>query len=160
VSEIVNRSSDEYISVGVLVDSVFRSLDSKKRLTISAGWRQVMRDPSYVYLIPGMKDGEKCIDLIPSQVFDAINGMLKGLSRKDPKREAVSRFCNTASQVYLDIQGRIRIPGKFLKFAGLKDKLVMTGEGDRIKILAHEGVEGEAEIDFDSFDSACDLIDF
>ncbi|MDA3926931.1 MAG: MraZ N-terminal domain containing protein [Kiritimatiellae bacterium] len=157
----VNQKQEECTSVGVLVDSVCRSLDPKKRLTISAGWREVMRQPDYVYLMPGKKGDEvKCIDLIPPQVFDSLFKMMQGMSRKDPRWKAVSLICDSASQVYLDIQGRIRIPEKFLKFAELKSKVVMSGSNDRIKICAHDGSEDSAEIDLDAFEAACDVVDF
>jgi DNA-binding transcriptional regulator/RsmH inhibitor MraZ len=61
--------------------------------------------------------------------------------------------------VYLDIQGRIRIPDKFLAFAGLESKVVMSGAHDRIKIYADDGSEGSTEIDFDAFDAACNDVD-
>ena len=161
MSESVNTLEEKYTSVGVLVDSVFRGLDSKKRLTISAGWREVMRHPDYVYLMPGKKENSvKCVDVIPPQVFDSLFKMMQGMSRKDPRWKAVSLICNSASQVYLDIQGRVRIPEKFLKFAGLKDKVVMSGANDRIKICPDDGSESAAAIDLDAFEAACDLIDF
>ena len=160
MSSIVNHSNEEYASVGVLVDSVCRSLDPKNRLTISAGWREVMRQPDYVYLMPGRKDDTvKCVDLIPRQVFDALFKTLQGMSRKDPRWKSVNLICNSSSQVYLDIQGRIRIPDKFLTFAGLESKVVMSGSHDRIKIYADDGSEGNAEIDLDAFDAACDVVD-
>jgi division/cell wall cluster transcriptional repressor MraZ len=160
VSNIVNQSNKEYAGVGVLVDSVCRSLDPKNRLTISAGWREVMRQPDYVYLMPGRKDDAvKCVDLIPPQVFDSLFKSLQGMSRKDPRWKSVNLICNSSSQVYLDIQGRIRIPDKFLAFAGLESKVVMSGAHDRIKIYADDGSEGSTEIDFDAFDAACNDVD-
>ncbi len=161
MSESVKIEKDESVPVGVLVDTVRRNLDPKKRLTISAGWREVMRQPDYVYLMPGTRvDGVKCIDVIPPQVFDALFRMMQGMSRTDPRWKAVTLICDAASQVYLDIQGRIRIPEKFLKFAGLDEKVVMSGSNDRIKVWDDDGSESNAEIDLDAFKAACDMVDF
>lgn len=161
MSESVNRGKDEFASVGVLVDTVCRSLDPKKRLTISAGWREVMRQPDYVYLMPGTKgDAIKCIDVIPPQVFDSLFRMMQGMSHNDPRWKAVSLICDSASQVYLDVQGRIRIPDKYLKFAGLDEKVVMSGSNDRIKVWHDDGSESNEEIDLDAFEAACALVDF
>jgi len=161
VSESVKIEKDESARVGVLVDTVRRNLDSKKRLTISAGWRAVMRQPEYVYLMPGTRmDGERCIDVIPPPVFDSLFRMMQGMSRKDPRWKAVALICDAASQVYLDIQGRIRIPDKFLKFAALDEKVVMSGSNDRIKLWDDDGSESHEEIDLEAFKAACDQVDF
>ena len=161
VSEGIKEKKNEFTSVGVLVDTVCRSLDPKKRVTISAGWREVMRQPDYVYLMPGRNGaGVNCVDVIPLQVFDSLFREMQGMSRKDPRWKAINTICDSASQIYLDIQGRIRIPDKFLKFAGLEDKVVMSGSNDRIKVWHDDGSGSSEEIDFEAFEAACDLVNF
>lgn len=161
MSESVKAKQSEFTYVGVLVDTVCRSLDPKKRLTISAGWREVMRQPDYVYLMPGKNGaGVSCVDVIPPQIFDSLFREMQGMSRTDPRWSAVNFICDSASQVYLDIQGRIRIPEKFLKFAGLEDKVVMAGSNDRIKVWHDDGKASPEEIDLDAFEAACNLVNF
>jgi len=86
--------------------------------------------------------------------------VMQGMSRKDPRWKAVSFICDSASQVYLDVQGRIRIPEKFIKFAGLGEKVVMSGSNDRIKVWHDDGSESNEEIDLAAFEAACELVDF
>lgn len=161
MSENVKQQKSEFTCVGVLVDTVCRSLDPKKRLTISAGWREVMRQPDYVYLMPGKNGaGVSCVDVIPPQIFDSLFREMQGMPRNDPRWSAINLICDSASQVYLDVQGRIRIPEKFLKFAGLEEKVVMAGSNDRIKVWHDEGLASPEVIDLDAFEAACSMVNF
>lgn len=161
MSESVKPQKAEFTCIGVLVDTVCRSLDPKKRVTISAGWREVMRQPDYVYLMPGKNGaGVNCVDVIPPQVFDSLFRELQGMSHNDPRWKSVNFICDSASQVYLDIQGRIRIPDKFLKFAGLTEKVVMAGSNDRIKVWHDDGLASHEVIDLEAFEAACKAVNF
>ena len=54
---------------GVLVGRYDYAMDPKKRFTIPSGWRTVMGNPEYVYVMPDRK--ERCLNLIPRAEMEA-----------------------------------------------------------------------------------------
>ncbi|MDD2599146.1 MAG: hypothetical protein PHO37_07970 [Kiritimatiellae bacterium] len=163
MSEQVNRSISSVPTVGTLVDIVGRKLDPKRRLTVSAGWREVMGYPSYVYLVPGVlatNDGNGseeavgCIEIVPPPVMDARLRVLHELDEDEPERVAMERYCRDIAQSYFDTEGRIRIPERFLEYAGITESVMMSGANDRIKVWAVDEVNENTKIDFEAFKKA------
>jgi len=149
--------------IGALVDIVGRKLDAKRRLTVRAGWREVMGNPAFIYLSPGFvvvngsDSAEKrveCIEIIPPPVLNARLNSLQGLDEDDPKRIAMERYCLDISQVYFDTEGRIRISERLLEYAGISEHVMMSGANDRIKVWAVDAPDQEKKIDFEAFKKA------
>ncbi len=149
--------------VGTLVDLVGRKLDPKRRLTVRAGWREVMGDPAYVYLVPGIMfqsggDGVdrrvSCIEIVPPPVMDGRLRLLHELDDEDPERVAMERYCQDIAQIYFDTEGRIRIPERFLEYAEITDNVMMSGANDRIKVWAVDELDENKKIDFEAFRKA------
>lgn len=163
MSEQINRAVSGTPAVGTLVDIVGRKLDSKRRLTVSAGWREVMGYPSYVYLVPGVValsgrggvDGlVSCMEIVPPLVMDAKLRVLHELDDDDPERMAMEQYCRDIAQSYFDTEGRIRIPERFLEYAGITESVMMSGANDRIKVWAVDEVDENTKIDFEAFKKA------
>jgi len=163
MSENSHRAISSPSVVGTLVDIVGRRLDVKRRLTVRAGWREVMGDPAYVYLVPGVMiqsgaEGSErvvsCIEIVPPPVMDARLRVLHGLDDEDPERVAMERYCQDIAQSYFDTEGRIRIPERFLEYAGISDNVMMSGANDRIKVWAVDEVDENQKIDFEAFRKA------
>lgn len=161
--ENCQRSISTAPIVGTLVDIVGRKLDSKRRLTVRAGWRDVMGNPAYVYLVPGViiqngPDGAEktvsCLEIVPPPMMDARLRVLQELDDEDPDRAAMERYCQDVSQIYFDTEGRIRIPERFLEYAEITDNVMMRGANDRIKVWAVDELDGNKKIDFDEFRKA------
>ena len=147
--------------IGSLSDRLRRTLDSKNRLTISAGLRQLMGQPDYVYLAPGLRDEEtRCVVVLPPDVYDAYFEQYKGLPGNHPKRRSAEVICAACSQVAVDVQGRIRLTDKFLEYADIKGDVVMAGALDRIKIWADAEKDSVDNIDFDEFQEASGDVGF
>lgn len=163
MSEQNNRSISGAPVVGTLVDIVGRKLDGKRRLTVSAGWREVMGDPTYVYLVPGVtlqsgRDGAdkivSCMEIVPPPVMDARLRVLHELDDDDPERVAMERYCRDIAQSYFDTEGRIRVPERFLEYAGITESVMMSGANDRIKVWAVDEVQENTKIDYEAFKKA------
>lgn len=146
--------------IGSLSDKIRRTLDSKSRLTISANLRQLMGQPEYVYLVPGLKDETRCVVVLPPDVYDGYFEQFKGLPGNHPKRRSVEAICAACSQATIDVQGRIRLTEKFLEYAGLEGDVVMEGALDRIKIWADDGKDSVDKVNVEEFTEACDEIGF
>lgn len=143
--------------VGMLVDSDRRKVDSKRRLTVRSSWRLTMGNPRSVYLAPGeiqRPDGAdmiRCIEIIPPAVFNQKKIGLAGLSEDDPFRMKLEHFLRYISQVDIDGDGRVTIPERFLKFAGISGEVALSGAYDRIKVWAVAESVDDGRIDLDDF---------
>ncbi len=113
------------------------ALDPKRRLTIPAGWRDVMGGPRYVYVLPDPV--LKCLNLIPVNILSEMlpkpkeGGLFNG--RMDAAFATLTKY---AEHLPVDVQGRIRIRDGLLEWAGLKDKVAMVGMGFKIHLWAPE----------------------
>lgn len=118
---------------GVLVGRVDHALDPKKRFTIPSEWRAVMGNPDYVYVMP---DSERpCLNLVPKAEMEARLEKLREKALFDPAlNRALQTIGANSEQLTLDIQGRIRVCDKLLRFANLTTTVAMVGSVRMIKL--------------------------
>ena len=142
---------------GLLVGRYDHALDPKKRLTIPAGWRDLMGSPAYVYVIPDPR--ERCLNLIPPAEME---GRLEKLRQRPlfDKGASVQIFGANSEQVALDVQGRIRIGDRFLAFAGLSSKVAMIGAMNRIQLWSPEIRPEPETVDQTALAAACEVLEF
>ncbi|MEI7901063.1 MAG: hypothetical protein WCK89_12495 [bacterium] len=144
---------------GLLVGRFEHAMDPKKRLTVPAGWRDLMGAPSYVYVIPD--PNEKCLNLIPPAEMEGRLEKQRQRALFDKKSSvAVRVFGENSEQVLLDVQGRIRIRDKLLAFAQLTDKVVMIGAMNRVQLWSPTLRLDEEVIDQLKLAEACEVLEF
>ena len=138
---------------GVLVGRYDHALDSKMRLTIPRVWRTALGHPEYIYVFPD--PNEECLDLIPREEMDARIAKLRKAALFDPEMgkvlQAIGEF---AEQLELDVQGRIRIGDKLLKYAGLSGQVAMVGAINRARIWDPKRLPPAATVDPSRFGDA------
>jgi len=118
---------------GLLLGRFDHALDPKKRFTIPAGWRELMGSPAYVYIMPDPK--EKCLNLLPPAEMEGRLDKLRQRALFDKGASAALRVLGENSeQVMLDVQGRIRIKDRLLKFAMLEESVAMIGALNRVQL--------------------------
>ena len=118
---------------GVLTGRYDHGLDPKKRLTIPSGWRTVMGNPRFVYVMPDRK--EKCVNILPEAEMNVLLSKLREKALFDPAQNRLLQIIGSMSdQVDLDVQGRIRISDKLLQFANLTTTVAMVGSVRMIKL--------------------------
>lgn len=131
---------------GVLVGRFDHGLDKKMRLTIPSEWRSALGQPEYVYVFPDPH--EECIDLVPREEMDARIDKLRKAALFDPEMgkvlQAIGEF---AEQLELDVQGRIRIGDRLLKYAGLSGQVAMVGAINRAKLWNPAKLPPAEEVD-------------
>ena len=71
---------------GFLLGRYDHALDPKKRFTIPAGWRQILGDPQYVFVMPDNE--KKCLNIIPQEEMEA---RLEKLREKAQDQRTISR---------------------------------------------------------------------
>jgi len=105
-----------------------------------------MGEPSYVYVFPDPK--EKCLNLLPPAEMEGRLMKLRQRALFDKgTSQALRVFGEYSEQVPLDVQGRVRIKDKLLKFALLEETVVMIGALDRVQLWSPALVPEETEVD-------------
>lgn len=130
----------------VLVGQVFHNLDPKRRLTIPSEWRSDLGDTGFVYV---MSDPfEKCLDLIPQAEMEARLEKLRQKALFDPALGKHLQVIGANSEkLAFDVQGRIRICDRLLRFANLTTTVAMVGAVRMIKLWDPAALSPEAEVD-------------
>ena len=114
------------------------SLDAKGRLFIPAQLRRELGDTLYVTM--GL-DG--CLAVYPQETWDTFTAKFAAL----PMSESVAMrplFAN-AAKCELDSQGRIVIPQKLRRYAGLDKDVVIIGVHDRAEIWSADAWAAQEE---------------
>jgi MraZ protein len=144
---------------GLLVGRFDHALDPKKRFTIPAGWRELMGSPAYVYIMPDPRD--KCLNLLPPAEMEGRLEKLRQRALFDKGAGSALRVLGENSeQVMLDVQGRIRIKDRLLKFALLEEKVVMVGALNRVQLWSPALLPEEETVDQAKLAEACEALNF
>ncbi len=134
-----------------LVERFDYALDPKKRLTIPSKWRATMG--GVVYVMPDRK--EKCLNVYSQEEMDLFLGQLRQKALLDPALNKVFAMIGAVSQqLSLDVQGRIRIADKLLRFANLTTTVAMVGSFRMIKLYDPALLGPEDKIDIEELDAA------
>ena len=130
----------------VLVGQIVHNLDPKKRLTIPSEWRDDLGDTGFVYV---MSDPfEKCLDLVPQAEMEARLEKLRQKALFDPALgRALQTIGANSEKLAFDVQGRIRICDRLLRFANLTTTVAMVGAVRMIKLWDPAALAPEAEVD-------------
>ena len=143
---------------GFLLGRYDHALDPKKRFTIPAGWRQILGDPQYVFVMPDNE--KKCLNIIPQEEMEARLEKLREKALFDPRLSNALRIIGANSeQLALDVQGRIRISDKLLQFANLTTTVVMAGSVRMAKLWDPKAYAVESGGDLADFNAALDMLE-
>ena len=138
---------------GVLVGRYDYAMDPKKRFTIPSGWRAVMGNPEYVYVMPDRK--ERCLNLVPRAEMEARLEKLREKALFDPALNAALQTIGANSeQLTLDSQGRIRVCDKLLQFANLTTTVAMVGSVRMVKLWDPKALAPEDKVEQTALDAA------
>ena len=114
------------------------NIDAKGRLAIPSKLRDELG--STFYLAMGV---DACLAVYPQSTWDRFTERFASLPMSQSKKMR-SLFAN-AARCELDSQGRIVIPQKLKKYAGIEKDVVIIGVHDRAEIWAAEKWAAEEE---------------
>ncbi len=114
------------------------NIDAKGRLAIPSKLRDELG--SVFYLAMGV---DACLAVYPQSTWDRFTEKFASLPMSQSKKMR-SLFAN-AARCELDSQGRIVIPQKLKKYAGIEKDVVIIGVHDRAEIWAAEKWAAEEE---------------
>lgn len=109
-----------------------RTLDDKSRLSLPKKVRDVLGNPSVLFVSPG-QDG--CLALFSQESLERLAYNLDRQHATDAEVGAFRRmyFAQTET-VDVDRAGRILIPDRLLDSSDLEDDLVLLGVGDHVEL--------------------------
>ena len=128
------------------------SIDSKGRLIVPAKFREGLGDN---FIVTKGLDG--CLYIYPNDEWSEFEKKLSGLPMgKSDIRKMVRFFLSAATQVEVDKQGRILIPGTHREFAGLEKDVVLAGVGKKIEIWSKSKWDETATFDYEDMDDVAE----
>ena len=105
-----------------------------------------MGNPKFVYVMPDPKD--RCVNIVPTVEMDARLERLREKALFDPALRPVLQKIGASSEMpALDVQGRIRISDKLLRFANLTTTVAMLGAVRTIQLWDPAALPPADEVD-------------
>lgn len=117
--------------------------DAKGRVFFPASFRKVMQTTGEECLVMRKDVFQQCLVLYPASVWNGQMDMLRArLSRWDSRHQEVYRqYVSDVEIVTLDGNGRFLIPRRYLKMAGIEQRVRFIGMGDTVEIWSGEACE-------------------
>jgi MraZ protein len=129
------------------IGSSQHSIDAKNRLAIPSKFRSRMdpeRDGTGFVIVRGQPTDR--LWLYPERYFEALAGRARsGLIPDSDQLRYEQLYFSAAEPAELDSQGRILIPERMLRKAGLGKEVVICGARDHLEIRRPEDFEKELE---------------
>ena len=114
----------------MFIGEYIHGIDDKKRLSVPVKFRKELGKKGVITL--GLN---KCLSFYPTKEWNAFADKLSKLSMGKSEDRGFSRaMLSGAFEVEIDSIGRILIPEVLKNYAGLKEKVVLTGVYDRIEL--------------------------
>jgi len=135
--------SSEENTTPTYYNSVYQhGVDEKRRVQIPAKWRPA-KPGTELTLVLWPKDREgPCLRVLPPQQMAKLMRDVDAMPNSDSNKVVLKRFIGSESvQVALDKAGRICIPEKMARDAGLQEEAILVGLLDRFEILSPERFE-------------------
>ena len=124
-------------------NSLYRhGVDTKRRVQIPAKWRPAEPGTELTLVLwPKAKEGP-CLRVFPPEQMAKLVREVNAMPNSDSNKVVLKRFIGSESvQVALDKAGRICLPEKMARDAGLGEEAVLVGLLDRFEIWSPERYE-------------------
>ena len=122
------------------------NLDAKGRLSVPARQRESLLDASAGSLVVTIDTQSSCLVMYPLKEWERIERDVQDLPTLNP---AVRRFqrlvLGYASDLDLDSNGRVLLPGALREYAQLEKRVVLVGQGNKLELWSEALWEAECE---------------
>ena len=122
------------------------NLDAKGRLSVPARQRESLLDISAGSIVVTIDTQSSCLVLYPLREWERIERDVQNLPTLNP---AIRRFqrlvLGYASDLDLDSNGRILLPGALREYAYLEKRVVLVGQGNKLELWSESLWEAECE---------------
>ena len=111
------------------------TLDGKGRLALPTRFREPLLVVADGKIVVTIDMREQCLLLYPLPEWEVVQRKLEGLSNIAANARRLQRLLiGHATDIDMDGQGRILLPGLLRNFAGLEKKLMLVGQGNKLEI--------------------------
>lgn len=111
------------------------NLDTKGRLALPARCREVLMAENVSSLVLTIDTDEPCLLLYPADVWQGIEDALQKLPSFNAASRRIQRLLiGHATDLELDVQGRLLLPAILREYAQLDKKVVMIGQGNKFEV--------------------------
>ena len=125
----VDSSVDNFYD-DMMIGEYRHNIDAKKRIAVPAKFRKEIGEKAII-----AKGQEKCLFVYPVDEWEKVAEKLSQLpTGSADNRNFVRIFLSGAVDVEIDALGRILVPDYLKEFAGLKEKVVITGLYKKLEI--------------------------
>jgi len=115
------------------------SLDAKGRLALPTRYRDLVEERCAGQLIVTIDTEERCLLIYPIQDWEALEKDLARLPSFNKAARRVQRLLvGHATDVELDMNGRLLVPPPLRQFASLDKKAVLIGQGRKFELWGEE----------------------
>lgn len=117
-------------------------VDEKRRVQIPAKWRPVREGVELTLILwPKAKEGS-CIRVLPPKEMAELMHDIDAMPNSDASKVVLKRFIGSESiQAEVDKAGRVCLPERMAKEAGISNEAVLVGLLDRFEIWSPERYE-------------------
>lgn len=123
-------------------------VDEKRRLQIPAKWRPEAEGAELTLMFWPKHKAGACLRVLPPAQMEQLLADINALPKGDPNKIALKRFIGSESeQVTLDKAGRICLPEKMARDAGIADQAVLVGMLDHFEIWNAQTLEKARSMD-------------
>jgi len=111
------------------------TLDGKGRMALPARFRESLMVAAEAKIVVTIDMREQCLLLYPLPEWEIVQRKLESLPNIGDKARRLQRLLiGHATDIDMDGQGRILLPGMLRDFAVLEKKLVLVGQGNKLEI--------------------------
>jgi MraZ protein len=111
------------------------TIDDNNRLNIPAKFRKTMKELNQTSFIASRED-KHYIKLFPIETWqERVGQKIRELPHSDPRANRIRRIIGqSTTEVTLDSQGRINIPGEYYEHAEIERKVRIIGSVDTLQL--------------------------
>ncbi len=130
------------------------SVDKKGRVSFPAKLRKYM-DPEAGERFTILRGQEPCLLLYPENRWMEVESKLEKVNTFAKRgRIVVRNFLRTAEDLSLDSHNRIALPAKLMEYAGISERAIFIGAGDKVEIWSPGKLDEEDQgLDSDTYEA-------
>jgi MraZ protein len=133
------------------------TLDAKGRMVIPSRYRDELMERAQGKLIFTV-DKDQCLLLYPLPEWEQVERKLMSLPSMHARSRRLQRLMvGHATDVELDGQGRVLVPPELREFAGLEQRGMLIGQGNRFELWDETRWTGRRDLWLNSEESGTDL---
>lgn len=110
------------------------TLDDKGRLALPGKLREELQKSDCPDELVAFAGEDGCVTLYPQEHWQKVEADIVAIEDTDDRNEALDYYMGNAERLSLDKAGRLLLPAKHRKWAGLEKEVMVVGQSYRIVI--------------------------